>query len=558
MNVVLLTIDALRWDRFGSNGYRQNLTPEMDAMLGHALTCKWTYSISPSTSSAFPSIFTSTRPLSFGGFDCGVLNRPPILSTVLSRAGYKVVHMSTVPWINAALGYGVGVDLDFVAYDFAMLARTGTPLMRAKLDAFNRGSITIAELRQYADAVLPCYFESLIRYCEQGSTGRHPAGKHEYWFPFQSYAWNRLARYIAKQHEAYASNRDLYLSSAADHYRRTEQWILDRSWRRYRPFQELFQSGIRYGAARSVRFLKPNLSRRLQYRRKQQHDARTLIDAILGVFAQKQNASRPLFVWAHVTDCHIPYSCGSQNTWKAETAQWLQGAGYRGDIDPTIAYAGRPNSSADWEEWRALYDASVHFIDFHVGRLRRSLAAAGSSDTLIVVASDHGEELGEHGDNSHRFRLYEHNTHVQVFYYHPELRPTSVDGFSTIMDIGPTILNLVSAPAPPGWSGESLLKLRASPRSEVLLETTFGSPSDARYAPVYFAVRRGNYKLMYNRRVNSRDHLSHEGELLFDVVRDPLEQHNLSGVEPCIVQQMMIPIRNRSHELEGRPTPSSE
>ena len=110
MNVILLSVDSMRWDRLGRSGSVRPLTPEMDAMMARSVYCSSTYTLSPSTTGAFPSIMTSTRPLAHGGFDFGVMGRPSTLSAALAAAGYQIAHLSTVPWVNAALGYSRGCD----------------------------------------------------------------------------------------------------------------------------------------------------------------------------------------------------------------------------------------------------------------------------------------------------------------------------------------------------------------------------------------------------------------------------------------------------------------
>ena len=110
--------------------------------------------------------------------------------------------------------------------------------------------------------------------------------------------------------------------------------------------------------------------------------------------------------------------------------------------NPQLAFGGKPEASSAWQQWTALYDASVAFISAQIGRLKSELDQRGLSDTILVVSADHGEELGEHGDNSHRFRPYEHNVRIPLFFNHPDISPKVSPGFATTLDIATTICGL--------------------------------------------------------------------------------------------------------------------
>jgi arylsulfatase A-like enzyme len=92
----------------------------------------------------------------------------------------------------------------------------------------------------------------------------------------------------------------------------------------------------------------------------------------------KQTDSHPFFAWVHLYDAHAPY-----------------------DAPPEVAEQfPRTRLGA--------YDAEVAFVDRQVGRLIDALRAAGTLDhTLVVVLADHGEQLGEHGEQQHGFFVYD-------------------------------------------------------------------------------------------------------------------------------------------------------
>ena len=83
---------------------------------------------------------------------------------------------------------------------------------------------------------------------------------------------------------------------------------------------------------------------------------------------------------------------------------------------------------------------------------------ARCADTLVVLTSDHGESLGEHGEATHGIFAYEATLKVPlILYYPPLLAPRIVDAAVSHVDILPTILEALGLPAPPGLRGRSLL-----------------------------------------------------------------------------------------------------
>jgi arylsulfatase A-like enzyme len=277
-----------------------------------------------------------------------------------------------------------------------------------------------------------------------------------------------------------------------------------------------------------------------------------MVDAVVRLAEGHAQSSQPFFIWAHLFDAHIPYSFGAGRSWARNAGLWLAQTGHdHSDIDPLTGFGPRPRTPPEMHAWSACYDAAIAFIDAQIGRLEAELRTRGLEDTVLVLASDHGEELGEHGDTSHRFRLYEHNTRVHLSVHHPDIAETTVPGLCTLMDLAPTVAASVGVKSPPQWEGRRLDDLRALPRDQVTLETFFGSPCDPVEKPIYLATRRGEWKLLWCDRTDEADHLSVAGAQLFDLSRDPNEMTNLAPFRPQEIASMMPEIQARAREIEG-------
>ena len=105
-----------------------------------------------------------------------------------------------------------------------------------------------------------------------------------------------------------------------------------------------------------------------------------------------------------------------------------------------------------------LYDAAITRADTELSRLwqeleRRDLAAA----TLFVVTSDHGEEFWEHGSSGHGYSLHDENVRVPLILRHPSLEPQRIAAQVRLVDLAPTLVDLLGLAVPQAWSGVSLV-----------------------------------------------------------------------------------------------------
>ena len=107
-----------------------------------------------------------------------------------------------------------------------------------------------------------------------------------------------------------------------------------------------------------------------------------------------------------------------------------------------------------------LYVGEIAYADSQVGRLLEGLERRGHlARTLIVVAGDHGESLGERGERDHGIFIYENVLRVPLIIRAPGFAPSRVGSVVRLTDVLPTILDLLRLPAAPGTDGVSLAGL---------------------------------------------------------------------------------------------------
>ncbi|MGD8374578.1 MAG: sulfatase-like hydrolase/transferase [Acidobacteriota bacterium] len=108
----------------------------------------------------------------------------------------------------------------------------------------------------------------------------------------------------------------------------------------------------------------------------------------------------------------------------------------------------------------APYDGEIAYADHELGRVLELLRSRGTLDrTLVVVTSDHGESLGEHGESTHGLFLYDAVMHVPLILRVPGMGARTISDLVRIVDIFPTVLDLLGLPPVEPMAGRSLVPL---------------------------------------------------------------------------------------------------
>ena len=108
-------------------------------------------------------------------------------------------------------------------------------------------------------------------------------------------------------------------------------------------------------------------------------------------------------------------------------------------------------SGGDLEALEGVYDGAVRYADAWFGELMAGLEARGRlDDTLIVVLSDHGEDLGEHGVFNHRPPLCEHVVDVPLMIRYPDRRAERIGLTTSLTEVAPIVYGAAEVPPPAG------------------------------------------------------------------------------------------------------------
>jgi arylsulfatase A-like enzyme/thioredoxin-like negative regulator of GroEL len=227
----------------------------------------------------------------------------------------------------------------------------------------------------------------------------------------------------------------------------------------------------------------------------------------------ERNSDRPFLLFVHLFDLHQPY-------------------------DAPTPYRVRAPASE--------YDQELAYVDDSLGSFFEFLARSGlDRRTLVVLFSDHGESLGDHGENTHGYFIYRSTLHVPLIFHWPQTSearnskletgdPARLSSFqfpvsslsdfvarveapAGLIDVAPTVLSFLGIPPPANFCGHSLLELA----------TGRNSPPRDVYSESFYAHDKFGWAALRSLRQGDYQYVDAPRPELYDLKHDPAELHNL-------------------------------
>ncbi|MEM1448656.1 MAG: sulfatase [Planctomycetota bacterium] len=166
----------------------------------------------------------------------------------------------------------------------------------------------------------------------------------------------------------------------------------------------------------------------------------------------------PFFAFVHLWDVHFDFTPPPPFDTMFDPDYDGPMTGRDFFYDPAINAAMDPR---DRDHIIALYDGEIRWTDETIGRIRHDLSEAGLwENTIVVLTSDHGTELFEHSGKGHRTTLYDEQIRIPLIVHYPGvIAPRRSAAQTRMIDLGPTLRDLVGLPAVATTMGESLAPL---------------------------------------------------------------------------------------------------
>lgn len=244
--------------------------------------------------------------------------------------------------------------------------------------------------------------------------------------------------------------------------------------------------------------------------------AEETVGRLLAWFQARQRSgstASPFLIWLHLYDPHVPYDPPEP---------------FRGQ------YAGH------------LYDGEVAYADSQLARLFEYLRENGLYDrTLIVLMSDHGESLGEHGEDEHGFFIYDSTLRVPLIFKLPRGMgaPRVVHRLVGIIDVAPTLFELLHLQDPLSRQFQG-----ASLASDILGKGA-GRERPV-YAETYYPRNSFGWSELHGISTGQFKYIEAPRPELYDLLKDPQELHNVYAEQ----RSLAAALREQLNGIERRYT----
>lgn len=462
-NVLLITIDCLRADHVGSLGYPRNTTPNIDKLAESGVLFTSAFSTGPSTQVSFSSIFTSTYPLSGGGYSPLPPDKKTIVE-ILKEQKYQTAGFHSNPYLSKYFGYDRGFD-------------------------------------------------------------------H---FKYYSKEQNKIENMIDRIADPLLPTRDFP----------TELSVKEITIERFGLLLKMIKY---YFLTKDVRQCLP---------------ADILTEHVISWI---KNTSGNFFLWVHYMDTHFPFYPNQRflkefSSERGSKMDFLR-TEYLIKNNPKIVSKDTLQRVID------IYDSDIKFIDYNINLLLNELGEKRKK-TLILLTADHGEEFKDHGDFSHKAKLYDELIHVPLIISGPGIpSDKKVDHPVSLMDLVPTIVDHLGYKKTSDFQGKSLMPTinKDEPtRDGIICEM---------YKEKKAVLRKKIGKRMFSYRTDKWKYIEDEEynrTELYDLLKDPKEKNNIVNLQDEIAKEFtsiidkhrvmeerdkkslgILKIRKHVHKLKG-------
>ena len=280
----------------------------------------------------------------------------------------------------------------------------------------------------------------------------------------------------------------------------------------------------------------------------------------------------PFFLWAHYFDPHMPYAPPADDLERfglSSGSSSVVGDFITGDFDQKqeIFFNG-DYPDTELETTRKLYEAEIGYADREIGRLLEALDAMNKSDdTIVIVMSDHGESLGDHGlFFTHDFTLYEELVRVALIVRRPGTESARIKTPVSLIDVMPSLCAWLTLGCPEIMDGVPLPETSPAVNDDRALFAA-SAPWRERYGRYprsyvrglegrWTMIRKGHLKLI---KIPHPDGPIWEG---YDLLRDPSELANVFDTVPTgafsNLRQELLKWEQKMKALRPQPSDAIE
>ncbi len=267
-----------------------------------------------------------------------------------------------------------------------------------------------------------------------------------------------------------------------------------------------------------------------------------VIDTALQMIEQLQG--EPFFLMLHLIDPHLPYNAPKpfRGMFSAGTPSNQFGMS-RKEIVSVLDEL----STDDRQRLIDRYDEEIAFVDHEIGRFLEQLDQLGIFDqSLVVLTSDHGEELFDHGDFEHGHSMHQELLRVPLVMWQASLEPRREPAPFSLVDLAQTIYTATQRATNPSLSGspqwESIRTVDLAVGKPIVAENTLWSSEQK-------VLVRWPYKLILHEKTGRRQ--------LYDLAKDPHEQDDLAASRTETADLLERALEDRLSSTDSQPSRES-
>ncbi len=442
------------------------------------------------TQFSVPSIFTSTLPLDFGGYDRGILDRPVSFVEILAERGYHCMGVATGPWEAKAFGYSRGFHQFYHTFD--LRGFVGPLLNEIYLQYYQNIAKNNPTLKEHVAAKRKEFLLLCLSFIKEELRLRISDTLPKWIYP-KSYSKEILSKYLRLIENAMVEIErgiDVLNYTVADlPPKRDQHSFVQRAImilaNRYFP-----NTIINDDEMFPTLFSKELLNCFAEY-----------------FFSVAQNF--PVFQYMHLLDIHeLKYT---NRSFQLNNKLFLSNSLYE-DIN------------------FCLYEAAIENIDKNIGNYLEKLFSQGYGEDLsVIISGDHGHHFGYPNRQSlnqiesSKVDIYHESLDTVMLFYSPKLKQMTFSNHCSLLDLAPSLLDMMGMKKENSFKGHSIF---APWQNEVVISESCGKgPGDLFSKPIYLSIKKSPYKLIYKEFLTSDDPIRNKMELYS--LEDRFDQNNL-------------------------------
>lgn len=489
-NIIIILIDALRFDKLTAGGYKYNLTPNINKLLKEGTLVKNHFANGCPTSVSFPAIFSSTFPLDYKGYNEGVKNRPKTFAEVFKDNGYDTFGITSAHPSGDHFFYNRGFRIYENLLDFYQWFRQNLKvLLREDLTRYKNKDITKNEMIELLSKNYLNILNSTLKYVNQFE---------ELDVKSKNFNVKKNKSKIIEEIELLKNNPEIVL-------------------KKFIEFDYLY-----------YKFLgKKNISNLTRYFLKYKENLRTRINDIINLFPRRKiyeakeifqrfkryflnENKKPFLAFIHLFDVHE-----SKNFTVKFSFSYIKNL-------IKLLFIRR------FKFGGFVYDLAVMHVDDEIGKFHEYLKKNEIlENSIVAITSDHGLKAGfpprpkTHLRTDLSQQFYEEFIRVPLIFYPKLDRKFDENKLSSHIDFAPTLLDICNLDKNEEFKGKSIFDQNRY-SGIVLSENTGSGICDIINKNIYLCLRNKRIKIVYeieSKNIKERD--------VFDIVKDPNEFNNL-------------------------------